>query len=197
MLEFHPLTADNFQRFESLVMASEEIFPENIRETPESYLDALNQEGGVAFLAYCDREYAGNVVGFPPGKEQQQTLRLDETGTETDGLIYLFNIVTMPHLQGRGVGKEMLRHFLTRCCTAGFSKLGGHFRNNGSLSNIVKFGGKVVATLDDWFETGEAYCYCELDLSAGLQAVPTSPHEQPSEEPSSLLRTATGRLAAR
>lgn len=168
MLEFLTLTAENFGRYQPLVMTSEEIFPEEIRETPQAYLDALNQEGAQAYLAFCRGDYAGNVVGFPPCPIMQKELRFDEMETCLDGLIYLFNIVAMPQFHGQGVGKGMLRYFLEQVHATGFRKIGGHFRGNGSLTNFTRFGGEVLATFDDWFGTGETYCYCELDLATAL-----------------------------
>lgn len=168
MLEFHPLTAANFQHYQPLVMASEEIFPENIRETPDAYLDALKQEGLQAYLVFCSGDYAGNVVGFLPGQKLQKELRFDEMKVSLDGLIYLFNIVALPAFQGQGIGKKMLRFFMEQSHAAGFRRLGGHFRGNGSLNNFTKFGGTILATFDNWFDTGECYCYCELSLAEAL-----------------------------
>lgn len=168
MLEFHPLTFESYPHYEELVMASEEIFPENIRESSEDYCTALQQEGALAFIVCCKGEYAGNVVGFPPGAEQREKLRFHEMDVCLNGLIYLFNIVAMPTFQGQGVGKQMLFHFLKQSRAAGFSRVGGHFRGNGSLNNFIKYGGTALATFDNWFDTGESYEYCELDLDRSL-----------------------------
>ena len=168
MLEFLALTAENFVRYQPLVMASEAIFPEQIRETPDAYMEALSQKGAQAYLAFCRGEYAGNVVGFPPCPNMQKELRFDEMETCLDSLIYLFNIVAMPQFHGQGVGKRMLRYFLEQSHAAGFHRLGGHFRGNGSLTNFTRFGGEVLASFDDWFGTGETYSYCELELAAAL-----------------------------
>ncbi|WP_303721023.1 GNAT family N-acetyltransferase [Malonomonas rubra] len=164
MFEFRRLTAENFCHYEYLVMASEEVFPEDIRETPETYLEALRQDGVQAFLAYFAGDYAGNVVGFSPCPVQQRILRLHELDTSLDGLIYLFNIVAMPQFQGCGVGRHLLKYFLSESREAGFIRVGGHFRGNGSLKNFTNRGGAVLAVFDDWFGTGESYSYCELDL---------------------------------
>ena len=169
MVEFHCLTAKNYDHYEALIMASEEVFPENIRESSEAYREALSQDAVQAYIATCDGAYAGNVIGFSPCPVQQKQLRLLEMEISVDGLIYLFNIVAMPHFQGRGVGKGMLRYFLEQSHAAGFTRLGGHFRGNGSLNNFVKFGGEVLATFDNWFDTGESYCYCELVLASALR----------------------------
>ncbi|MDT8419069.1 MAG: GNAT family N-acetyltransferase [Desulfuromonadales bacterium] len=165
MLEFTPLTSRNYHEHEADVMASEEIFPENIREDSKSYLEAVSRPGSLAFVSRCHGEYAGNVVGFPPCLEQQRLLRLGELETGCANLIYLFNIVAMPQFQGQGVGKRMLQHFLEAAGSAGFSRVGGHFRGNGSLKNFLCLGGERLASFDDWFGTGECYEYCELRLA--------------------------------
>ena len=169
MLDYKDLTKENYRHLEPLVMASEEVFPENIRETSEAYFEALCQEGVQAFIAHCNGDYAGNVVGFPPCPIMQKELRLHEMEIDMDGLIYLFNIVAMPQFQGQGVGKQLLMRFLELSHAAGFSRVGGHFRGNGSLSNFARYGGETLATFDNWFDTGESYCYCELHLAKALQ----------------------------
>jgi len=164
MLEYTRLTSSNYARHEADSMASEEIFPEDIRENSETYLEAVSRPGSLGFVAHRQGEYAGNVVGFPPCQDQQRLLRLDELETDCEGLIYLFNIVAMPQFQGQGVGKQMLRHFLTSASSVGFKRVGGHFRGNGSLKNFICLGGERLASFDDWFGTGESYDYCELKL---------------------------------
>lgn len=165
MLEFHPLTAANFPRFEEEILRSEAIFPENIRESGEDYLAALKRQRAVGLVARHGQAYVGNVVGFAPCREQRQVLRLNEHSAPEDaGLIYLFNIVTMPEFQGRGCGKHLLGEFCQRARQRGFHKVGGHFRGNGSLKNFTGLGGRPLAVCHDWFATGESYTYCELLL---------------------------------
>ena len=164
MLEFRPLTLKNFARHQAEILASEAIFPLEIRETVATYRAALGQPGLVAHLVYRQGVYAGNVVGFSPCPVQRAQLRLDEIDVPCDGLLYLFNIVAMPEMQGCGIGKRMLAHFLDCARQAGFDRVGGHFRGNGSLKNFTDLGAEVVAIFADWFDTGEDYNYCELSL---------------------------------
>ncbi len=164
MLEYRTLRAENFHEHEAEILASEEIFPPEIRETAATYRAALNQQGVQAYLAYFQGRYAGNVVGFKPCAGQRVELRLDEINIQPEGLIYLFNIVALPQVQGRGIGRQMLAHFLQCSRQAGFVRVGGHFRGNGSLKNFLDQGAEVLAVFDDWFGTGEAYSYCELPL---------------------------------
>jgi GNAT superfamily N-acetyltransferase len=164
MLDYVPLTAHNFAYFEQDVMASEAIFPPEIRESAAGYLDALRQDRALGIVARLGRQYAGNAVGFRPDAEQVTLLRLDEIGNPVADLIYLFNIVMMPGFQGKGLGKALLHTFLDRAQQAGFRKVGGHFRCNGSLKNFKTLGGEELGAFDNWFDTGERYIYCELDM---------------------------------
>jgi len=164
MLDFHPLTADNFLRFEADILRSEILFPEEIRESSEDYLRALRQEPSVGLVARFAADYVGNVVGFAPDDAQCRELRLGEVGVDRGGLVYLFNIVTLPDFQGQGVGRRLLGEFLAVAAARGFRRVGGHFRGNGSLANFKRLGGRELAGFDDWFGTGERYLYCELDL---------------------------------
>jgi ribosomal protein S18 acetylase RimI-like enzyme len=164
VLDFVPLTARNFSLFEQDILTSEEVFPEDIRETAEGYLDALRQERTLGIIARYHRLYVGNAVGFTPDVRQCEILRLDQVRTAATDLLYLFNIVTLPAYQGRGFGKELLRIFLDMANAGGFKKVGGHFRGNGSLKNFRCLGGEELGVYDDWFGTGERYTYCEIDL---------------------------------
>ena len=164
MLEFRPLSLANFSACQQDILASEAVFPLEIRETAETYREALGQPGLVAHMVYRNGVYAGNVVGFSLGVEQARELRLNEIAISAEGMIYLFNIVAMPQMQGCGIGKRMLAHFLEQARLAGFERVGGHFRGNGSLQNFLGLGAKVLAEFEDWFGTGECYSYCELPL---------------------------------
>jgi ribosomal protein S18 acetylase RimI-like enzyme len=167
VLEFAPLTAGNFPEYAADILASEEIFPVDIRETAEDYLEALSQERAVGLVAHIARRYVGNVVGFHPAGRQIALLRLDEVpapGAPAVDLVYLFNIVAMPEFQGQGMGRKLLQAFLGRAREKGFKKVGGHFRGNGSLKNFKDLGGEELAGFDNWFGTGERYMYCELIL---------------------------------
>lgn len=165
MLDFHPLTAANFPRFEEDILRSEAIFPENIRESGEDYLAALKRRRAMGLIARHGQAYVGNVVGFSPCRKQREELRLNEHPAPNPvGLIYLFNIVTMPDFQGRGCGRHLLEEFCRQARRRDFRKVGGHFRGNGSLKNFTALGGRPLAVCPDWFATGESYTYCELDL---------------------------------
>lgn len=103
MLDFHPLTAANFPRFEEDILRSEAIFPENIRESGEDYLAALKRRRAMGLIARHGQAYVGNVVGFSPCRKQREELRLNEHPAPNPvGLIYLFNIVTMRTFRAGG-----------------------------------------------------------------------------------------------
>lgn len=170
MLEFCPLNLENLPAYKQDILASEAIFPLEIRETVDTYREALAQPGLVAHMVYHQGAYAGNVVGFTPCPHLVRELRLDEIAVATGGLIYLFNIVAMPEFQGCGLGKRMLGHFLERSRQSGYDRVGGHFRGNGSLKNFLDLGAQVLAEFDDWFGTGESYMYCELPLRVPVEA---------------------------
>lgn len=164
MLEFIPLTLDNFASYEADILRSEKIFPEAIQETSSGYLSVLQSEGAIGLIGWMGQEYVGNAVGFVPGREEWRDLFLAEAGADENGLVYLFNIVVMPGFKGQGVGRLLLGEFMSLALSHGYRKIGGHFRGNGSLANFKKMGGRELAAFDDWFGTGEQYLYCELPL---------------------------------
>ncbi len=164
MPEFSLLSLANFSRFEADILRSEEIFPEEIRETGDDYRQVLAAAGSFGLIAHLEGAYAGNAVGYVPGVEARRELRLAEAGGVDRDLVYLFNIVTMPQFQGCGLGRRLLAAFFDVAAARGFRAVGGHFRGNGSLANFKRLGGRELAGFDDWFGTGERYVYCELDL---------------------------------
>lgn len=164
MLEFQPLTAGNFPAHAADILRSEEIFPEALRETGEDYLVALKQRAALGLVAHHRGRYVGNVVGFNPDRRQRRVLRLDHLPPKGDDFLYLFNIVTMPEYQGQGCGRHLLQEFCNQARQAGFSRINGHFRGNGSLKNFTALGGRPLAHCENWFATGECYTYCELQL---------------------------------
>lgn len=171
MISFHPLTSDNFDHFAHDILLSEEMFPENIRETREGYLEALNQHRCIGLVATVGGIYAGNVIGFCPSGPLFTELRLHEIYDACDELLYLFNISAVPEFQNQGMGKRLLNTFLSHGRMAGFSKVGGHFRGNGSLKNFMQRGGTVMALFDNWFDTEETYTYCELCLNSDAEGI--------------------------
>ncbi|MDH5299529.1 MAG: GNAT family N-acetyltransferase [Desulfobulbaceae bacterium] len=149
MLDFHPLTVENFRCFEEHILRSEAVFPEAIRESSADYLSALKRERSIGLVAHLAKDYVGNVVGYAPCPEQRRELRLSEAGAEKSGLVYLFNIVTLPDYQGQGLGRRLLGEFLEVARANGFRKVGGHFRGNGSLANFRRLGGRELAAFED------------------------------------------------
>ncbi|MFH7320992.1 GNAT family N-acetyltransferase [Desulfurivibrio sp. D14AmB] len=146
MLEFQPLSAANFSQYQEDILRSEELFPAAIRETGEDYLAALGQQAALGLVAHRQGSYVGNVVGFSPDAEQQDQLRLPHLAPGTADLLYLFNIVTMPQFQGLGYGRQLLNEFCLPARQAGFARISGHFRGNGSLKNFTALGGRPLAT---------------------------------------------------
>ncbi|WP_246052201.1 GNAT family N-acetyltransferase [Desulfobotulus mexicanus] len=165
MLDFTILTADNFHMFEKDILASEEIFPENIRESSESCLGTLESTGGMGLVAFFQDRYLGNALGFQPLGDVFTDLKLHEVyGEKRVNLIYLSNIVTLPEFQHKGFGRQLLKAFVDAAEKAGFNRVGGHFRCNGSLKNFKALGGQELASFDNWYDTGETYTYCDLAL---------------------------------
>lgn len=164
LLDFSYLTYENLGTHLDDIMASEQLFPEDIRETPEGYADALGHDKAIGLIASLRGVYVGNILGVSPSDEMSEILRLHEVETVRAGLIYIYNVATMPEFHSKGFGRELLAVFLNKAHEAGFERVGGHFRNNASLKNFVNFGGRQMGVFDNWFDTGESYVYCELPL---------------------------------
>ena len=162
-LEIRELTLDNLNQYQELILASEGVFHPELREDLEGIVEVLSSNGAIGKVACLDGKYIGNVLGFSPTEEQIQEMEL--LGLKPDPKsIYVSNFVINPEFQGRGYGTQLLSKFIEEASTRGYNKLEGHFRNVISLTVAKKLGANEVEVFPDWFETGEAYTHCRLDL---------------------------------
>ena len=162
-LEIRELNLDSLNQYQELMLASEEIFHPEIREDLEGIVEVLSSHGAIGKIACLDGKYIGNTLGFSPTEEQIQEMEL--LGLKHDPKsVYVSNFVINPEFQGRGYGVQLLSRFIEEAKSRGYNKLEGHFRNGSSLSVAKKLGADEVEVFPNWFETGEAYTHCKLDL---------------------------------
>lgn len=125
-------------------------------------------------VALYDGRYVGNIIGFCPLTNDRQTLCLHQVmATLGSKLIYLFNIVVDFEFQSLGLGRRLLRHFLSLAKVAGYQKVGGHFRGNRSEKNFKILGAQNLGLFEDWFGSAERFTYYELSMETqeGLESV--------------------------
>ncbi|MDD5178266.1 MAG: GNAT family N-acetyltransferase [Candidatus Nanoarchaeia archaeon] len=159
-LEFKELNLENFDSYVDYIIHSEELYPTQIRSSKEDYKDMLKDENSIAIVAFSDSEYVGNIVGSPLLDHEFDEYELDKKKK----IVYLYNIVVENNYQGRGLGSKLLKEFIKVAKERGFDTLVGHFRQNRSLALIKKLGCIIKKVHNNWEDSGEDYCFCELDL---------------------------------
>jgi GNAT superfamily N-acetyltransferase len=163
MLTFDDLIEGNWNKYGNFVLQSETIYPEFIRSPGEEFIDIVKSRGSIAKIALLDSEYIGNAVGFCMDEEDKGDFGLDKLPGNPK-IIYLFNILINPAHQGKGYGSMLTQEFIKSAKAMGYDYIAGHFRPNGSLHMIKKFGAVEGAVCKNWENIGEDYVFCILDL---------------------------------
>ena len=162
MFAIERITASNRELYADGAASLEEVYPEELRSDRADILEMFSMEGCVAYVALADGKVAGAVFGFPPDAEKISSYSLFDIARGGD--IYLESITVGPSLQGQGAGLALIRAFADGAKAAGFRRIVGHFRKNGSLHLAKKLGGIEIRTEHDWFGTGEDFVCCITDL---------------------------------
>lgn len=163
MLSFQDITIENWNKVAGSILRSEKSFKKAIRTEKEDYAEILMDGDALIKVAFIGEKYVGNAIGYPPTEIELEEDELD--GYKNTRFLYLFNIVIDKKYQGRGYGNQLLKEFLVTAKEKGYHKVIGHFRPNGSLALLKKFGGKEIRICPNWENTHEDYSFCELDLS--------------------------------
>ena len=142
----------------------EEVFEESLREEPKEVVRVVGSNNSVAKVVLVNSEFAGYALGHCPLLEDIRELQLE--GAYNSHLIYLDTFVVLPGFQGLGLGKLLLREFISGAKNKGYDILEGHFRKEGSGSYhiIKKFGAEDIEVKHNWGDSGEDYVYCRLRL---------------------------------
>jgi GNAT superfamily N-acetyltransferase len=181
MLTFDDLIEGNWNKYGNFVLQSETIYPEFIRSPGEEFIDIVKSRGSIAKIALLDSEYIGNAVGFCMDDEDKEDFGLDKL-LSYPKIIYLFNIVINPVHQGKGYGSMLMQEFIKSAKIKGYDYIVGHFRPNGSLHMIKKFGAVEGAVCKNWENIGENYVFCILDIH-GIPGTFPSEHAQNNRTP--------------
>ena len=164
MTVIEKITRTRVEQFAGGIAALESIYPEELRCDGDDIIGMLSLEGSVAYAALSDGSVAGAVYGFAPDDEKIEDYFLSDIVRPGD--IYLESITVGASLQGQGMGLSLIRAFADGAREAGYRRIVGHFRRNGSLALAKKIGGTEVRTECDWFGTGEEFVCCVIDLPA-------------------------------
>ena len=166
VLSFEDLTLESWENLKEKILRLELVFPEQLRAEEEEYLATLKEPDYVAKVARLNSEYIGNIVGSNARHMIDLDL-YDELRDDTElkeKTIHVVNVVIDALYQGHGFGTKLVQEFILEARKKGYDWLVGFFRPNNSLPLVRKFGAREISVHEDWYETGEDYVFCELDL---------------------------------
>jgi ribosomal protein S18 acetylase RimI-like enzyme len=163
MLTFEDINIENWSRFEKEVIRTEQIYPEALR-TPAYEFNNILSGPNIFKCAFVDSKYSGNAIGYPLETSEDLESHGVDVSRLGEKIIYLQNLAILPNYQGKGIGYKLLKEFIRSAKEKGFETLIGHFRPNGSLALIKKFGAKEVKQCHNWEGSTECFVMCELDL---------------------------------
>lgn len=163
MLVFRELTAGNLKEFEQALSASELNFPESIRSTYDDFIDILEGDNAIGFIALLDSVYIGNILGSQPTEYDIKDCGI-ELKTDITKVIYIYNFVIEKEYQGKGHGYRLLLEFLKTAKERGYEIAFAQVRKNGSFALMKKAGATEKGVSFNWEDTGEDFVLCELDL---------------------------------
>ncbi|MBN2042769.1 MAG: GNAT family N-acetyltransferase [Candidatus Aenigmarchaeota archaeon] len=163
MMSFEDVRAENWDKYNQMIIESERVYPDSIRTPAEEFVDVVREENAVSKVILVDSQYAGNAIGFCMDDEDKNMFGLTDLPGNPK-VLYLFNFVINPQYQGMGYGYLLMREFILSAKNMGYDYVFGHFRQNGSLHLIRKFGAQERGIHKNWEDVGEDYVVCCLDL---------------------------------
>jgi ribosomal protein S18 acetylase RimI-like enzyme len=96
---------------------------------------------------------------------------------ECKRVAYLYNISIHPECQGKDLAKRLMIEILADCKRQGYDVLLSHAKVGGSLHLHEFFGSMAVGRQKNWYETGEEYILCSINLHNTV-LVPLVPFQQ-------------------
>jgi GNAT superfamily N-acetyltransferase len=163
MLSFDDLGGGNWERYASFILKSEEVFPDGIRTPKEDFIDVVKEGDAIAKVALLESKYVGNIFGYSLLPDETASHGINDVPANSK-VIYIFSIVINPEYQGKGYGKQLLWEFIKTAKAKGYDYVAGHFRQNGSLQLIKKFGAKEEGVYHNWENIGEDCIACCLNI---------------------------------
>ncbi|MFH1590234.1 MAG: GNAT family N-acetyltransferase [archaeon] len=162
-LRFVVLNLDNFKLYSDLIEESEKIYPESIRTDIIDYKDIISTSDAIAFVAFVDDEYVGNIIGGNPTEIDMQEVGM-KLPVNHQEIIYIYNLIIVPVHQGKGYGVDLMTEFIKHSKKTGYKFITGNFRNNGSYRIAKKFNPVIEAPSNNWEGSGEDFIYCAFDI---------------------------------
>jgi ribosomal protein S18 acetylase RimI-like enzyme len=159
---FVHVSLSSWNDYRADILALEKEYPDALSADEEEYLEIIARKKSLCLLLAYDKKVAGCAIGFPLNRDEVAGYRLDDVWT--DDSFYLESITIAAVFQGKGLGLSLMTEFAERVRRAGYKRITGHFRENGSFAIIKKMGGTCLHTEYNWYDTGENYQCCSILL---------------------------------
>jgi ribosomal protein S18 acetylase RimI-like enzyme len=159
---FKHVSSASWNDYREDILALENEYPAALSADEEDYLEIISREKSLCLVLESDGKVAGCAVGFSLAEDEVAAYHLEEVWT--DGSFYLESITVSSAFQGKGLGLSLMTAFAEQVRRAGYTRIVGHFRENGSFAIVKKMGGTCLHTEQNWYDTGENYQCCSILL---------------------------------
>ena len=137
------------------------VFPRNLWWTKANFTDSFKDEKCIARLATIEGKFAGFSLGIYD-KAPDKTLI---TSTKRKKIIHIYYIfLDQPYLH-KGYGYLLLKDFAAKAQAGGYHAITVFAKLGPSVRNLQKLGARRQKVFEDFYETGETYIFCSMELA--------------------------------
>lgn len=141
----------------------EEVFAEELRDSPRTYHRLIGKEGALFLIATVGGRIIGLICGAPletfpdiPGVKQDPHYGIGDT-------FYILSHSVAKDYQGRGIGRTLMRALLSRIKMKGIRYAAAHVRQGFA----AKWNALSLRIFRDWYGSGTTFEYYRRELTFG------------------------------
>lgn len=149
------LTSEDWPLIEERVLALENIFHENLRETGETLKELFSSRDSLVIGAFRKNRLIGYMAGTPLNNRAELPGAGDDPELGSGNSIYIDSFVVDKEFQGKGVGRNIEKMFLKQAGKMGYRFASSHIREEAAASKLPY----VLSRHPEWFGTGKTYLY--------------------------------------
>lgn len=166
-IEYVRVNKRNWPKYRQGVINLEEIYfgGKNLEEDPEDLDDYANEPSNIVLVAVKNNEVIGSIIGHPLEEGQEETGITDDPAYGKKTGFYVTLIETLPEYSGKSIAFVLFSMLAKAAAKAGYKTLSGNYREGASARNALRMGGKVLFSVENYFDTGETYHYIIIDLA--------------------------------
>ena len=158
MIIVEDLTLDDLFIWEEDILNSQQLFHPKLRVEKDELSEIV--EENISKIAKVNFKYAGHCLAcrLLPSELPDYFSPINKRR-----VLDLYHIAVDVPYQRQGVGTGLVQSVITSAKEKGFRQLIGWYNLN-SLPLIKKFGAVEIEKEQDWYESGEEYTCCVLDI---------------------------------